>query len=723
MTIIELYLLLASLLMLATGFRSFFNNQKDEFNRTYFVFILFLAYWHFITFGMHSSERPEMASAWSILGVLQACGAPLFFHFILNCTGTIKNERSLRLYLLLYLPALLVSAGELAGILFAYEPVQHAGIWFLDRNNSIVEGFWVGWITSFMVLSILVTVSAFITGEKERKRTNATILASLVGLSVLGTVTYFVDIRTQVYSGIFIINGLALFAFTTYTSWRRNLFTISPVTAANDILMAIPDALFITTVEGAVVRSNPRACLMTGYDRTEICRLHIDTLFEEGFGRNLFGRVMNSDRFAWAQDAILKPRTGKEIPVVVNAALIQKTKRRIPVAMVISCHDSTFEKQALDEFRKTEQLEALGFLAGGIAHDFNNLLTSIVAYLSLARTTEKLSDSLKTTLDKVDSAAHLVINLNRQLATLSKGAVPDKTACSLSDIINDAVQLALSGSSIECRHRIPDDLHAVEADGTQLNQVFLNLLVNARQSMKQGGIIGIICSNTEHDGVPFVEVVITDQGCGIPGEKLEAVFKPFFTTKSQGTGLGLSVVKSVIGKHGGSISVSSRVGVGTSFVVRLPAYIYVKKDSTGTEPSSQGSPGSKPARILVMDDEEGVLKAIGLLLKRRGHTVVGVEQGGAAIKEFLRQRSEGKPFDLLILDVTIRNGYGAQEVIRRLKEIDPDVCAIVMSGYRDSVLMKEYREHGFAGVIQKPFEAEQIFQVIDITLQQRFVSS
>lgn len=717
MTIIALYLLLASLLMLATGFRSFFTNQKDEFNRIYFVFILFLAYWHFITFGMHSSERPEMACAWSIIGVLQVCGPPLFFHFILISTGSIGNERLLRLYLLLYLPALLISGAELVGILFVYEPVRHSGIWFLNRKNSIIQGLWIGWIVSFMVLSILVTTSAFFTGEKERRKTNGAILAALIGLSILGAVTYIVDIRRQLYSGIFIANGLTLYAFATSTAWRRNLFTISPVTAANDILMAIPDALFITTVEGCIVRSNHQACFMTGYDRADVSRLHIDTLFEEGFGRNLFGRVLSSERFAWAQDAILRTSTGEEIPVVINVALIRKTKKRIPVAMVISCHDSTFEKQALDEFRKTEQLEALGFLAGGIAHDFNNLLTSIVAYLSLARSTEKLSSSLKTTLDKVNTAAHLVINLNRQLATLSKGAVPDKTVCSLTEIITDAVQLALSGSSIECRYRVPDDLHAVEADGTQLNQVFLNLLVNARQSMTRGGIIGIIYSNIECDGVPFVEVVITDQGCGIPEEKLEAVFKPFFTMKSQGTGLGLSVVKSVVEKHGGSISVSSRVGIGTSFVVRLPAYQSTNKSTVGTEPVSSETSGNKVAKILVMDDEQGVLKAITLLLKRKGHTVVGVEEGGTAINEFLKQRSEGKPFDLLILDVTVRNGYGAKEVIRRLKEIDPKVRAIVMSGYRDNVLMKEYEKYGFADVINKPFEAEQIFRVINNVLQ------
>jgi CheY-like chemotaxis protein/two-component sensor histidine kinase len=390
--------------------------------------------------------------------------------------------------------------------------------------------------------------------------------------------------------------------------------------------------------------------------------------------------------------------------------------------MVISCHDSTFEKKALDEFRKTEQLEALGFLAGGIAHDFNNLLTSIVAYLSLARSTEELSESMKTKLDKVDSAAHMVINLNRQLAALSKGSKPNKELCSLKDVITSAIQLALSGSTIECHGIIPDELHAIEADVTQLNQVFLNLLVNARQAMDHGGIVGVMCSNTTIDGSPWVEVMITDQGCGISPEKSDEIFKPFYTTKEHGTGLGLSVVKSVVEKHGGTITVSTRKGVGTTFVVRLPA----EASGIGKVKSEVSDIDEEPVRkgrILVMDDEEGVKRAITMILAEKGHFIEGVDHGAAAIAAYLKQRSEGTPFDVLILDVTVRNGYGAEEVIRRVREINPDVCAIVMSGYRDNILMKEYKSYGFADVIYKPFDSHQIYSAVNRILRRRQTES
>ena len=723
MTIVELYLLFASIAMVGTAFHGFFTNQKDEFNRTSFVFILFLGYWHFIVFGLHSSERPEMATAWAILGALRFCGAPLFLHFMLHATSSQKNERSLRLYLLLYTPALIVCAGELAGILTLYTPVRNTGVWVMESKNFLVEVFRVGWVSSFMIMALLVTVSASIAGEHGEKKTNRSILPALFVISLLLGISYVVDIRMRLLPGAFLLNGLSFYLFTTWIYRKRNLFTVSPLTAANDILKAIPDALFITTTDGIIIRSNPKARNVTGYDAVGLRYKHIDGLFSDGFAQALYNRVADSSAGIWRQEAILHEKKGAGIPVVVNTSLIFKGRKRMPVAMVISCRDSSFEKLALDEFRKTEQLEALGFLAGGIAHDFNNLLTSIVAYLSLARSTENLSGSLKDTLDKVDSAAHMVINLNRQLATLSKGAAPDKSVCSLPEILHDAIQLALSGSRIECHDAIPADLHAVAADVTQMNQVFLNLIVNARQSMEQGGIIGVICRNVTVDGVSWVEVVVTDQGCGISEDAICNVFKPFFTTKSQGTGLGLSVVKSVIEKHGGTITVSSRVGIGSSFVVRLPAYSYTAESRQIVKEYESDSSDDITGNILVMDDEEGVLNVMSLTLEKKGHKVTAVEHGADAIKEFLTHRSEGEPFDILILDVTIRNGYGAMEVIRRLKEIDPDVCAVVMSGYRENTLMKKYHEYGFAEMIPKPFDAQLVYQVVNKLLRERNASA
>ncbi|MBN1307387.1 MAG: response regulator [Chitinispirillaceae bacterium] len=713
MSLLALYLLFFSLIITAVGFYTYFTNQKNELNKVFFTLALFWAYWHFIEFGLHISERLDTAVAWFVLGALRVGVVPLMLHFVFLYTGRVNGKKK-PLHLALYLPVIIITSIEVTGILTWYEPLRYAGGWIIDRKSVAITGLLVGWVLTLCALILLRAITFDRSGERK-----VLFFPGLMALlAVIGTVTWVLDPLTLRIPGLFAINGMTVMSVFTYLIHCRNLLTISPITAAEDILAVIPDALLITTVEGDVQRINATAEALTGYERADVAHLHIDHLFSAGFSRNVYAKAVSSERSTWTQESMLRTKRGKEIPVIVNVALIRKTKKNIPVAMVISCHDSSFEKMALDEFRKTEQLEALGFLAGGISHDFNNLLTSIVAYLSLARTTEEISDSMRQKLDKVDAAAHMVINLNRQLAAISKGSKPHKEHCSLKEIIDSAIQLALSGSSIECHTVIPDDLYSIEADATQLNQVFLNLLVNARQAMDHGGIVGIMCRNISVDETPGIEAVISDQGSGIQTPNINDIFKPFYTTKEYGTGLGLSVVKSVVEKHGGAISVSTRKGVGTTFVMRLPAYDARAADVQVPEITEEAQP-SKTGKILVMDDEEGVKRAITMILAERGHTVVDVDHGAAAIEAFLKHRAEGAPFDLLILDVTVRKGYGAQEVIRRLREIDPGVLAIVMSGYRENILMKEYQSYGFIDMIPKPFDSHHIYYVVNKALLRR----
>ncbi len=710
----DLYLLLFSVAATGVGFYTYFSNQKDELNRIFFWCAVVWGYWHLIEFGLHTSETMDKAVAWSVLGAFRLVLLPLILHFVMLSTGESDVRKKKTVHFALYAPALVFCLAELAGLFFWYELVRFDHSWLVDRKNIVLSGCILGWALTLMALCVLSAVVFFRTSSNDKKR-SAALFSGMVGvLTLVGMVTFVLDSLFLKFPGLFGINGATVMVVFSSIAWYHNFHSFSPMTAAEEILNAVPEALLITSVDGNVLRINPKAEEVTGYPGSEAYSLHIDTFFEPGFYRGLFAGAASAKNGSCVQETMMRGRSGSELPVVVSAALIHKTKKRVPVAMVISCHDSSFERKALDEFRKTEQLEALGFLAGGIAHDFNNLLTSIVTYLSLARNTEQLTDSVKQKLEKVDAAAHLVINLNRQLAAISKGAKPKKECCSIKEIIESAVQLGLSGSTVECHCMIPENLHAIEADATQLHQVFLNLLVNARQAMERGGIAGIICRNIEVDDRPWVEVVVSDQGCGIPDEKLSDIFKPFYTTKEHGTGLGLSVVKSVVEKHGGTIEVATRRNVGSTFTVRLPSR---DVENTGQpEPETECAASSQKGRILVMDDDESVKRAITLMLAEKGHSVTGVDHGAAAIAAYLKNRSDGTPFDLVILDVTIRNGYGAQEVVRRLHEIDPNTVAIVMSGYLDDVLMREYRTYGFVDVIPKPFDLDRIYRVVDRAL-------
>ncbi|MBN1760682.1 MAG: response regulator [Chitinispirillaceae bacterium] len=716
MLLIAVYLLTAFFILTAVGFRTYYVGSRDLLCRIFFGCTLSWAFWHLIAFGVVTSDRAETVFGWSLLGVARFAAVPLSLHLLIGILWQDDAGRYRKLLLAVYLSAAVIIALQTFAVVNWLEPMRYHGGWILDYESRVVSIITSVWIAVVMMISQMLVLPKFF-GARDGSSRKVTIAAMVTILSaVLGGAAGIFDLLSGRIPGIAIIGATVTAIGCTVVVYFRSFSPDNMVTVAEDVIAAIPDALLITATDGSIKRINPKAEEMTGYSSAIISGMNIDELFEPGFAEAMFEKAQRSDRNIRTQEARLRTASGKEIPVVINLSLVHKTRKRLPVAMVVSCHDSSFEKMALDEFRKTEQLEALGFLAGGIAHDFNNLLTSIVAYLSLARTTENVSDSLREKLDKVDSAARMVIDLNRQLATISKGSRPNREHCSLREILSSAIQLSLSGSTIECRSEIPEDLHSIAADTTQINQVFLNLLVNARQAMEKGGVIGVRCSNIKVDGAAWVEVEITDQGSGIPQDKLEEVFKPFFTTKKQGTGLGLSVVKSVVEKHGGVITVASRKGIGTTFTVRLPSYETAPEVvPTETETPVEELP-TAPGKILVMDDEEGVRKALSLILTGKGHAVHAVEHGAAAITAYLKHRSEGEPFDLLLLDVTVRNGYGARQVIKRLREINPAVAAVVMSGYGENALMKEYGKFGFCDVIEKPFDSARIYRVVNKAL-------
>lgn len=716
MSLFAVYLLIAFFLLTATGFNGYYSGNKAAFYRVFLGCALSWALWHLYVFGIVTSDRPGTFFGWSLIGVARFAALPLSLHLLLRSTGDRDTDDFSKLVTVVYVSAGAIMLLQVVTIVNWLEPVRdHAG-WLLNRENRVAGSITAVWEALVGGLAILLSLRRFFSSGASLRSSPGSIAGVTLVIVATGGIFGSLELLSGRVTGISVLGVSVAGAGCVLVGSRRRFSPDRIVAVAEDVLGAIPDALLIASTEGIIQRVNPKAEIMTGYDTVSAIGMHIDRLFEPGFAEALFERTLRSEKNIWTQESLLRTQSGKEIPVVINLSLVRKTRKKLPVAMVISCHDSSFEKMALDEFRKTEQLEALGFLAGGIAHDFNNLLTSIVAYLSLARTTETISDSLSDKLDKVDSAARMVIDLNRQLAAISKGSRPNKEHCSLRDLLTSAVQLSLSGSSIECRTDIPEDLHAIEADTTQINQVFLNLLVNARQAMEHGGVIGIRCANIAMEGSAWVEVEITDQGCGIPEEKLDEIFKPFYTTKKQGTGLGLSVVKSVVEKHGGTVTVVSRRGVGTTFTIRLPSFEKAPEGTVDRNAIPDRAVCTRPGKILVMDDEEGVKRALTLILEEKGHTVQAVDHGAAAITAYLKHRSEGTPFDLLLLDVTVRNGYGAREVIKRLREINPGVAAIVMSGYGENDLMKEYRNYGFCGVIEKPFDSERIYQVVNTAL-------
>jgi len=239
--------------------------------------------------------------------------------------------------------------------------------------------------------------------------------------------------------------------------------------------------------------------------------------------------------------------------------------------------------------------------------------------------------------------------------------------------------------------------------------VISNLVINARQAMPEGGVVAVEAANVvlePEDGAeprPGLSIVVRDQGCGIAPDVVDRIFEPYFSTKATGTGLGLAICYSVVSRHGGRLTVSSQVGVGTEFALELPAC----RAAAAAPPAAPAAivPAAGARRILIMDDEENVRDLVARMLARSGYTAVGVADGEAAVAAYEEARAgEEGPFAAVIMDLTIPGGRGGAETIADLRAIDPDVRAIVASGYSHDPVLSEYAAHGFAARLVKPFD-------------------
>jgi PAS domain S-box-containing protein len=491
-------------------------------------------------------------------------------------------------------------------------------------------------------------------------------------------------------------------------------------------LRSIGDGVITADTDGKIVLMNRVAEEMTGWRQEEA----IGRPFEEVFHilneksrmlcDNPVEKVLQSGTtIGLANHTVLVSRFGKERIIADSGAPIRDQQSRI-VGAVLVFRDITDKMKMEEELFKAHKLESIGILAGGIAHDFNNLLTAVLGNISLAKMLTSSEDKIHQKLVEAEKASLRARDLTQQLLTFSRGGAPVKKTTSIAGIIRDSATFTLSGSKAHCQFDIPFDLWPTEVDEGQISQVINNLIINADQSMADGGVITVTCKNiylVDSTSLPlrdgrYISISIADKGTGISADAIPRIFDPYYTTKKNGKGLGLATVYSIVKNHDGHITVKSETGAGTTFTIYLPAAESGAEESIYSEPISAAVKG----KILVMDDEENIREVAGEILDYLGYEVEFAGDGREAVDLYKKARENGRPFIAVIMDLTIPGGMGGKETIHILRETDENITAIASSGYSNDPIMAEYRTYGFSGVITKPYMVSELEKVLNEVL-------
>ena len=382
--------------------------------------------------------------------------------------------------------------------------------------------------------------------------------------------------------------------------------------------------------------------------------------------------------------------------------------------VVLTVDDVTRQKMMTEEMLKADKLESLSLLAGGIAHDFNNFLAVILGNISLIKM-RPLDEKTVKNIEYMEKTILQARDLTRKLFIFSRGGTPVRKNVHLQKLLLDTVGFALSGSAVIYQIDVDEALWPVEVDETQIVQVFNNILINAVQAMPEGGKIVLTAVNLSNGDTGrkgktplregnYVCVTISDQGIGIPPDEIGKIFDPLFSTKPQGSGLGLATAFMIIQNHGGVIDVESEPGVGTTFYVYLPAAAEAEP-VTAVESEELFYTN---CRVLVMEDGELLRKACGEMLQHLGCRVSFARDGAEAVRLYREAAEEGAGFDVVIMDLTIPGGSGGLDTIARLRLLDPAVKAIVSSGYSNAPVITDYKEYGFSGFVSKPYRLKEL---------------
>ena len=499
-----------------------------------------------------------------------------------------------------------------------------------------------------------------------------------------------------------------------------------PSVLAHQALSTVAEGVIVADGHGKIIFINPAAARLLKRTPESVQDQPVNEIFRlihQESGRvadAAFDRALTSDQALGliSSDALPPVVEGAAPTPIVWTARAAFDPDSKPQGVAIAFRDPAEMSLTPEELVKANRFETLGLLAGGIAHDFNNLLTTILGGISLAKDIRDYSS-----LEDSEKACMIAKGLTKQLLSFAKGGASTMAVVPATEILADAIKIAAAGSTAEITTEIADRTAPVQVDRAQILQVFQNLVVNALQAMPPAphrAKLQLRARNvTLTDGqVPalaagdYVEFEVRDNASGIPPENIAKIFDPFFTTKKHGTGLGLATVLSIVRKHGGQITLDTTVGVGTAFTVYLPPAGRPAEVQARRAPSLRFGTG----RVLFMDDEATITTITSAMLKSLDYKFDLAKGGEETLVLYKRYLNIGRPYDAVIMDINVVGGMGAEETFTALKKLDPDVRAIISSGYDNEDMARKFLDAGFCGHLTKPYRVADLGKLLKTVL-------
>ena len=494
-------------------------------------------------------------------------------------------------------------------------------------------------------------------------------------------------------------------------------------------LRNVSECLSVFDLKGNIIFVNESFINTYGYSKKELIGQSINKLHPSTNPRQIFKPIIEKTLTEnWEGELKAARKNGEAFTIYIRTSAV-RDEEGAPIVIVSVARDITEKKQLENQLRQSQKMEAIGQLAGGIAHDFNNLLTVIEGYTELLFSNISDNDPAQNFVRQIKKAADRATALTGQLLAFSRRQILQPKTIDMNVLVGEMSILLkrLIGEDIEFTTLLSPDIGSIKADRSHMEQVLMNLAVNARDAMPDGGVLTVETRAVTLDSAPYeqhqsgirkgsyVLLSISDTGVGMDDETRERVFEPFFTTKekSKGTGLGLATVYGIVKQSGGHILLDSELGKGTTFKIYLPM---IKSKATHKEqPEKEATNMHGTETLLVVEDEFMVRELVCDTLRTAGYTILEASNGKQAIEIFLKNETK---IDMILTDVIMPEMSG-RKMIETISQTHPTVLALYMSGYTDDAIIKHGVLDPGMAYIQKPFSPKALIAKVKEVLENK----